>query len=268
LALKEDLNNILPPDIVNEIPSGFHIIGDIAVISLPPHLNEYRSFVAGAILLRHHNIRTVVSKNPIPRGEFRVAGMELVAGTRTTTVCREYGFSYRLDIARSFYSSKLASERRRVWMQVGKDERVLVPFSGVGPYAIPPAKRGAWVTAIEKNPDACHFFRENASRNRVKSHVLLIEGDVEETIPSLAPGFDRAIIPAPYGCDHALSLVMPLVRQGGILHFYTFKHATQIPSLKREYTDAGFSIRCIRTCGNVAPGIRRYVFDLEKKRVG
>src|SRR5690606_21028139 len=97
-------------------------------------------------------IRAVVSKNPIPRGEFRVAGMELVAGTRTTTVCSEYGFSYRLDIARSFYSSRLASERRRVWMQVEKGERVLVPFSGVGPYAIPPAKRGAWVTAIEKNP--------------------------------------------------------------------------------------------------------------------
>lgn len=257
---------MLPPAVVKEIPSGFHIIGDIAVLSLPSHLNKYRKQVAGAILSRHHNIHAVVSKNPIPRGEFRVSRMELVAGSGTTTVCREYGFSYRLDVARTFYSSRLASERRRVWMQVEKDERVLVPFAGVGPYAIPAAKRGARVTAIEKNPDACHFFRENTSRNRVESHILLIEGDLEETIPSLGPGFDRAIIPAPYGCDHAHSIVAPLVRTGGILHLYTFGIASQIPTLVKEYAGSGFRICCVRRCGNVAPGISRYVFDLEKMR--
>jgi len=249
---------------VKEVPSGFQIIGDIAVLSLPPHLKNYQAHIAAAIHSRHHNIRAVLVRDPIPRGDYRVSAVELVSGTTTITLHREYGFSYRLDVARSFFSSRLASERRRVWTQVSKGERVLVPFAGVGPFAIPPAKVGGWVTAIEKNPDACRFLREDARLNRVEAHIILFEGDLEEIIPTLSPGYDRAIIPAPYGFDRSLSLVMPLVRPGGILHFYTFKNATQIPALEREYFQAGLKIHGIRRCGNVAPGIGRYVFDMER----
>lgn len=263
MALKDDLIRILPEEIVKVVPSGFQIIGDIAVLSLPPHLNDYRAHIAAAVRSRHHNIHTVLVRDPIPREEYRVAAMDLVSGTSTITMHREYGFSYRLDVARAFFSSRLASERRRVWTQVSEGERVLVPFAGVGPFAIPPASVGGWVTAIEKNPDACNFLRENARLNRIEAHIILFEGDLEEIIPTLSPGYDRAIIPAPYGFDRSLSLVMPLVRAGGILHFYTFKNATQIPALEREYSRAGLNIRGIRRCGNVAPGIGRYVFDME-----
>lgn len=264
MALKDDLISVLPQDVVRDVPSGFQIIGDIAVVSLPPHLGDYRAHIVSAILSRHHNIRSVLFKDPIPRGDYRVPAMELVSGTTTTTLHREYGFSYRLDVTRSFFSSRLAYERRRVWTQVSEDERVLVPFAGVGPFAIPPARRGGWVTAIEKNPDSCIFLRENARFNHVETHIILFEGDLEEIIPTLCPGYDRAIIPAPYGFDRSLFLVMPLVRPGGIVHFYTFKNPTQIPALAKEYSGAGLKIRCIRRCGNVAPGIGRYVFDMER----
>ena len=173
-------------------------------------------------------------------------------------------FSYRLDVARSFYTSRLASERRRVWMQVIPGEEVLVPFAGVGPFAIPPAKMGAGVTAVEKNPDSCRFFRENITLKKVEEHVSVHEGDMEKILPTLSLGFDRAIIPAPYGFDRAIFLILPFVWNGGMLHFYTFKHATQIPALEKEYCQAGIRVHNIRRCGYVAPGIARYAFDMEK----
>lgn len=142
---------------------------------------------------------------------------------------------------------------------------MLVPFAGVGPCAIAPARRRARVTAVEKNQDFCRFLRENIVLNNVEPRVLVYEGDLEAIIPTRVPGFDRVIIPAPYGFDRALFLLLPLVRTGGMLHFYTFKHAMHIPTLHREYPRKGLKIHCNRRCGYAAPGIARYAFDMEKQ---
>ncbi len=264
MAIRDDLRHVLPPDTVSEIPSGFQVIGNVAVISLPPSLHDYGGLVAHAILARHKNVRTVMNRIPSARNDLRIPETEVLAGDSTVTLCREYGFSYRLDVAGTFYTSRLASERRRVWMQVMPEERVLVPFAGVGPCAIPPAARGAHVTAVEKNPDSCRYVWENIRQNRVESQVTVHEGDLEQVLPSLSEGMDRAVIPAPYGYDRALHLVAPLVRQGGMIHFYTFKKASQIPALEREYLQKGLVAHTVRRCGYVAPGIARYVFDLAK----
>lgn len=142
---------------------------------------------------------------------------------------------------------------------------MLVPFAGVGPCAIAPARRRARVAAVEMNQDSCRFLRENIVLNNVEPRVLVYEGDLEAIIPTLVPGFDMGIIPAPYGFDRALFLLLPLVGTGGMLQFYTFKHATQIPDLEREYGRKGLKIHCIRRCWYVAPGISRYDFDMEKQ---
>ncbi|HNQ29981.1 MAG TPA: RsmD family RNA methyltransferase, partial [Methanolinea sp.] len=195
-----------------------------------------------------------------------VADLEVILGIDCTiTLHREYGFCYRLDVEVTFFSARMASERRRVWMQVRRGEEVLVPFAGVGPFAIPPASRGALVTAIEKNPLACGFLRENVSLNRVVARVFVYEGDVEDVLPDISAKFDRAIIPAPYGHDQALFSILPMVKKGGTIHFYTFKRASQVPAIQSEYESAGVEVRSIRRCGYVGPGVARYAFDMVKR---
>ena len=77
-------------------------------------------------------------------------------------------------------------------------------------------------------------------------------------------GFDRAIVPTPYGMDHFLGEISKLVRKGGYIHFYTFKAESQIPGLIDEYKKMGLEVELYRRTGNVAPGISRWVFDLKK----
>jgi len=77
-------------------------------------------------------------------------------------------------------------------------------------------------------------------------------------------GFDRAIVPTPYGMDHFLGEVSGNVKKGGHIHFYTFKTESQIPGLIEEYGKMGFEVELYRRCGNVAPGVSRWVFDLLK----
>lgn len=254
----------LPPYLAHRLPSGYQVIGDIAVISLPDELRDYDTLIASAILARHGNVRTVLDRRPIPRGDTRVPEVRVIAGKGTTTMCREFGFSYRLDLSRVFYSSRLASERQRIAGLVRPGEDVLVPFAGIGPFVVPIAARGARVTAIENNPVSVRFLRENLERNRVAGKVTVIEGDFYEVFRSLQPGFDRAVLPAPYRRDDALPVGSGLVKDGGTIHMYTFGRATAKEKLSRKYEGMGFGINRVRRCGNVARGICRYVIDLVK----
>ncbi len=81
----------------------------------------------------------------------------------------------------------------------------------------------------------------------------------------LKRGFDRAIVPTPYGMDRFLENISKLVRKDGYIHFYTFKAESQIPELIEEYEKMGLEVELCRRTGNVAPGISRWVFDLIKK---
>ena len=74
--------------------------------------------------------------------------------------------------------------------------------------------------------------------------------------------FDRVIIPTPYGQDHILDMVSPLIKRGGMIYFYTFKKRLQIGGLIEKFRNMDLDVEYYRRCGNVAPGVSRWVFDL------
>ncbi len=235
------------------LSDGYQVIGDIALLSLPPEMEGYKNKAAWAVLSQGKNIRTVLNKVSRVEGDRRVAGFEILAGNGTVTTHREFGFFYRLDVARVFFNSRLGFERHRVACQVRPGERVLVPFSGVGPFAVPLAARGARTVALEKSSEACRWLAENARLNRVQERLAIINADALRIPWMLKQEFDRAVIPAPYGMDHILGTVSAVVKSGGLLHFYTFKRPQQIEGLVEEYEDLGFRVQFHRRCGNVAP---------------
>jgi tRNA (guanine37-N1)-methyltransferase len=155
-------------------------------------------------------------------------------------------------------------ERRRIAALVKSGELVLVPFCGVGPFAVPIAARGASVVAIEKSREACLWLEENARHNGVKDKLIVVNADAFQIPALMKLCFDRAVIPAPYGMDGILPVVSGAVRKGGRVHFYTFKKSEQIEGLKEEYGRLGLDVELCRRCGNVAPGVSRWAFDMVK----
>ena len=265
MGLKEQLRDALPGPALSSLSDRFDIVGEIAVLSLPEELTPYRHVIANTVISRRRTIGTVLNKVSRLEGSNRTAVYEILAGSDTVTVHKEYDFSYRLDVRTVFYNPRLASERQRVTCQVRPGERVLVPFCGVGPYVIPAAAHGATVVAIEQNPEACRWLRENMVLNRVENQVTLIVGDAFDTSCLPAGAFDRAIIPTPYGMDAIFYLIAPVVKPGGMIHFYTFCTKNQADMRGEEFTRNGFDCIVQRRCGNVAPGISRWVYDLKKR---
>ena len=264
MSLHDDLRGIIPDNILHHLTRHFEVIGDIAILSLRPELNDYKQQIAEGIVSHRKNIRTVLNKVSKLEGDHRTAYYEFLAGTRTLTCHHEYGFLYRFDLGKVFFNSRLGFERKRVTDQVQPDELVLVPFCGVGPFAIPAAARHARVIAIEKNPDACHWLSENITINGVTQNVCIINGNAFDICLRPHKKFDRAIIPTPYGGDAILRVIAPLVKKCGMIHFYTFKKRHQVPVLIEEYEKEGFHVNFFRSCGNVAPRVSRWVFDLIK----
>jgi tRNA (guanine37-N1)-methyltransferase len=262
MGLKEWLRGIIPDQALLSLPDHFYVIGDIAVISIPQELSDYKLQIAQEIISRRRNICTVLNKVSKVAGDRRTAGYEILAGDTTVTLHHEFGFSYRLDVSRVFFNTRLAYERMRVIEQIEYKENVLVPFCGVGPFAIPAAAKGAQVVAVEQNTDAYLWLLENISLNKVRKMITAIHGDAFDT--GLLPHrqFDRLIIPAPYGMDGILNILSHLVKRDGMIHFYTFKTRNEIPALIEEYAQRGFDLTYYNSCGNVAPGVSRWVFDL------
>jgi tRNA (guanine37-N1)-methyltransferase len=267
MRLREQLKGIIPEDDFARLSNRFHVVGDIAVVSVPPEMEIYKMDIAKTIVSGNRNIKTVLKKVSKLEGDRRVADFEILAGNETVTIHREFGFCYRLDLRKVFFNSHLGYERRRVALKVRPGERVLVPFCGVGPFAVPAAANGARVLAIESNSEACKWLAENVRLNRVESNIDLINGDarcIANLLNLKDLKFDRAIIPTPYGMDQILDVLLPLVKKGGMIHFYTFKKKDQIDGLIAKYENTGLEVEFYRSCGNVAPGVCRWVFDLVK----
>jgi tRNA (guanine37-N1)-methyltransferase len=265
MKLGEVLAGTIPEDKLSRLSNHFDVVGDIAILTIPPELSEYKQAIASAIVTNRRNIYTVLNKVTKVSGEDRTASYEILAGDTTIALHREFGFEYRFDVTKVFFNVHLAYERIRVADQVEPGEEVLVPFAGVGPFAIPAAAKGAQVVAIENNPDAFAWLNENIALNKVRDHLVPIEADAFDTSRLPRDRFDRIIIPTPYGEDRIFGILAPFVAPGGMIHFYTFKTRQQIPLLIEEYGREGFAITYYRSCGNVAPGVSRWVFDLERE---
>ncbi|MDK2891898.1 RsmD family RNA methyltransferase [Methanohalophilus sp.] len=262
--LRSTLEGEIPAALLQDVPNRFDVIGDIAIASIPPSLAEYRFQIAKTIANRRGNIKTVLNKISLVQGDHRVSEFEILLGESTVTTHREYKHRYNLDVSEVFFNSRLSFERQRVMSQVQKGENILVPFCGVGPFVIPAAARGANVLGIEKNPAACKWLFENIYLNNVSSKVDLICADALDIPNMVKSRFDRIIIPIPYGMDFFFELLSPLAKKEGFLHFYTFKVAGEIESIKENFSELGYEILGVRRCGNVASGVSRWVFDLQK----
>ena len=247
----------------------FTLVGDVAVVSIPPIYEGEKREIGEAIISSQKNVKTVLNKVSKLEGDRRVASFELLAGGGTATCHREFGFSYKLDVAGVFFNPRLGSERMRAASKARAGEMAIVPFAGVGPFAVPVAAAGVRVVAVEISLEACRWLAENARLNRVDGNVDIVRGDAFALCRAMeekggAAGFDRAVIPTPYGRDEILDCIIPLVKPGGAVTFYTFKKRHEIEGLIEEFEGRGLAVEDHRRCGNVAPAVSRWAFDMVK----
>ncbi|AKB19156.1 MULTISPECIES: class I SAM-dependent methyltransferase family protein [unclassified Methanosarcina] len=210
-----------PGDLLGFNPA-YELIGDIALLEDPDLDPQKASRIADALLLTHPNIKTVLKPLTPVIGEFRVREFEIVAGEpRTVTVHREYGCRYKVDLAKAYFTPRLSTERSRILSWILEGDTVVDMFAGVGPYSIliAKSKKPARVVAIDKNPDAVGYLRENITLNSAKN-IETIEGDAREEAKRFAGTADHVIMNLPHSAHEFLDSAVFLTKPGGIIHYY------------------------------------------------
>ncbi|NJE05298.1 class I SAM-dependent methyltransferase family protein [Thermococcus sp. M36] len=209
----------------------YDVIGDIAVIQIPPELEHRVDDIVWGLRKVHPFIR-VVAKKGFHEGAFRIRDYSIIWGERRLeTIHKENGVEIKVDLSRAFFNPRMKGERYRLAQLVRDGERILIPFAGVLPYALVIARyKKVKITAVELNEEAYKLGLENLelNRKRLKGEIEFIHGDVFEVLPEL-PTYDRVISPTPRGVD---ALALTLSKTGRWLHYYDFVHETEIRNFR------------------------------------
>ncbi len=228
--LREKLSEAYSTEEYSKIFSSFDVIGDIAIIKIPPSNAANSKTIAKQIMAVHANIKTVLTPATSISGDFRVRVLRLVAGeNKTVTTHKESGCSFRVDVEKTYFSPRLSFEHKRIACLVKPSETVVNMFAGVGCFSIVIAKtvNPVKVYSIDVNPVAIECMKENVKVNHVDASVFPILGDAKDVIAANLRGVaDRVLMPLPEKAleylPYALSALKPT---GGWIHFYDFQHA-------------------------------------------
>jgi tRNA (guanine37-N1)-methyltransferase len=248
----------IPDNLKHELPTSYDVVGDIILLKLPKNLMKYQHEIGESLLKSNTNIRTVCVIEPVS-GEFRTRNIKVIAGVKQTkTTHKEYGLVLDIDMKKSYFSSRLATERKRIATLVKPNEIVVDMFAGVAPFSIMIAKYAnpKIIYALDKNQDAIAFAQQNIKRNNVLDKIELIHADARELHTRVHKKADRIIMNLPFSAYLFFSSALKIAKDQSIIHYYDILHTNRIEErinkLKKiaeesEYTLSNIDVKKIKT---------------------
>lgn len=212
----------IPDALKNELPTSYDVIGDIILIKLPKDLLKFKKEIGKALLQSNKNIKTVCLSEPVA-GELRTRNIAIIAGGKNTnTIHKEYGLSFAVDVQKTYFSPRLATERERVASLVKPREIVVDMFTGVAPFSIMIAKYAdpKIIYAIDKNSEAVKYAKENIKKNNVLDKVEIIHADAKKIHRILEEKADRIIMNLPFSAHMFLKNTLRITKKNSIIHYY------------------------------------------------
>ncbi|XP_062325782.1 tRNA (guanine(37)-N1)-methyltransferase [Osmerus eperlanus] len=195
LKTEEVLRAVLPEG--QDVTSGFSRVGHIAHLNLRDHQLPYRNLIGRVIMDKNPGVTCVVNKTNIIDSTYRNFKMEVMAGEENMVAkVKENGVTYEFDFSRVYWNPRLSTEHERVVALLKRGDVVLDVFAGVGPFAVPAARRGSTVLANDLNPESYRWLKHNCKLNKVESKVrtfnldgrAFIQGPLKQELPALLKG--------------------------------------------------------------------------------
>ena len=275
--LKNMLSNILSSDEVSQVYSAFDQIGDIVIIKIPDGLMPKKKLIADTILAHVKTAKVVFAQVSPVKGDYRVRNLEFIAGeNRTITEYKEHGCRFRVDVAKTFFSPRLSTERLRIANMVGEGETIVNMFAGVGTYSILMSRvnKTCKVYSIDSNVVAAELCEANAKLNKVEDRVVSIHGDAGKVIKDkLAGQADRVLMPLPERAKEFVDSAVLALNKKGVVHYFLHVKADNkktgqelgLQDAHNAFAKYNHIVQQVRVVRGVGPRIYQIVADVSVK---
>ena len=174
--LDDVLKAILPEKV--EVPTAYSQIGHIVHLNLRESQLPYKALIGQVFLDKVSNAKTVVNKINVIDTTFRFFSMEILSGEDNTVVeVKENGFRYQFDFAKVYWNPRLGTEHEKIVNFLKANDVLYDVFAGVGPFAVPAARKGVKVLANDLNPESYKWLLKNAKLNKTKDNLSAFNKD-------------------------------------------------------------------------------------------
>ncbi len=250
----------------------YDILGNIIIAKFPDKAKKSEKIKEAKKLLNDKkSVETILEKIEKVKGRLRTIKTNYLAGKKNKeALYLENGCRFRFNVETCYFSPRLSNERKEIYQQVKKGEKVLVMFGGVAPYAIVIAKNSKpeVVYSVELGKECERYAKQNVILNRV-NNVRIIQGDVKKVIPKLSKEklkFDRIVMPRPNLKDSFLESAFKVIKKNGIINYYGFSDNSNeiVQNIQNEAKKSKKIIKIIKIkkAGDIAPYKFRWRVDL------
>lgn len=199
------------------------IVGHITFVNLRDDLLPFKEVIGHLILDSSPRSKMVVTKINILENKFRNLDLEILAGDASTgfiVEVRENECKFKLDFSKVYWNPRLSTEHQRLVDLVQRGDVIFDVFGGVGPFAIPIAKKGTptkknplgiMVHANDLNPSSFDYMKLNVELNKLnKDFIQCYNLDGGDFIKQIVQAGLEKYIKATSSTEGALHVIMNL----------------------------------------------------------
>ncbi len=255
------------------------IIGDIAILKFPrktPWL--LKKFKSWRFLKENKNVKTVLEKTEKISGKLRISKTKHLTGVKTKEAnYKENNCSFKFNVDEAYFSPRLSHERKKTSEEIlkiikkRKNPKIMVLFSGVGPYPIVLAKEmkkeniKGTIFSNELNKNALEFQKTNIHLNKVENYIKIVPGNANDLPKKIKEKFDVILMPRPNLKETFLSPAIKLSKKGTTILYHGFGKKEEVLKEIKEKIGRKIENTQIRKAGDIGVGSFRWVASLKIK---
>ncbi|MHA1219848.1 MAG: class I SAM-dependent methyltransferase [Candidatus Heimdallarchaeaceae archaeon] len=272
MKLKKQLQTLLEDKLVgellNKLPSGYSIIGDIAIFRhIDQKLNYYKQDIGNIVIDIDPQINVVVEQFSTDTNYRKPQIIHLAGEKRTTTKHKEYSTIFNIDVAKITFSPGNKGERGYLINTVKNNEIIVDMFACAGNLSLPIVKNNSTVKCygIEMNVEAYSFLVRNIEENKIKDRYFPILGDNRDKTPK---DIASRVLMGYFECDiKQLSSAVNAINGEGWIHYHTIIQRGRIEDVINTVTSQIKSLNCEvslegkRQVKKFSPRLNHYCFD-------
>ncbi len=258
----------------------YDIIGNIVVIKpdkLWNNKTKKQKLKEVKKLLKYPSIKTVLEKAGNVKGRLRKIKIKYLAGIKNTiAICKENKCLFKFDVGTCYFSPRLSNDRKEIAKKIKSSDKVLVLFSGVGPYPIVFYKlaKPRQIISIELSKECNKYHKENLRLNKIpEDKIRVLRGDVKKIITKQtvkkSGKFDVIMMARPNLKDTFLKQALLVSRKGTRIFYHGFCNKDKIVELtsqleqEAEKLKRKIKITKITKAGDIAPYKFRYRIEMK-----